>query len=219
MLAAVNYPQMNYPNMTTSGLQSSAVSLPPISSIDFRVQAAGHHSPQEVIQPLPPPPPPRQLPPLPYYHSARIPQQPEYVHQQRALYPGMQVPSPYQLVSSRIPLPSTADPGLIVTPSRHKTKEVKRRTKTGCLYDCPFLRLQMQSLTLCRTCRKRRIKVCSSFLSRHVSNVCPVVERKCQPCWTRTFGHVTSTFRHLGFCARVAGLHGSTQTSTRQSLS
>ncbi|RMZ92426.1 hypothetical protein DV736_g308, partial [Chaetothyriales sp. CBS 134916] len=101
--------------MTTTGLQS-AISLPPISSIDFR------------------------LPPLPYYPNARIPQQPEYV-QQRPIYPGMASVSPYPLGPSRVPLASTNDPGLIVAPARHKTKEVKRRTKTGCL-----------------TCRKRRIK-------------------------------------------------------------
>ena len=142
---------MNYPNshsMTTAAMQpgSASISLPPISSIDFRTHQA-HHAPPEVLQPMPPSQPPRQLPPLPhqqqhYYNGARtIPHQPEYV-QQRAIYPGMQVASPYQLVSSRIPLPSTTDPNLIVAPARHKTKEVKRRTKTGCL-----------------TCRKRRIKV------------------------------------------------------------
>ncbi|ETN36482.1 uncharacterized protein HMPREF1541_08760 [Cyphellophora europaea CBS 101466] len=134
--------------MTSAGMQptSASISLPPISSIDFRTQQAHHASP-DVLQPMPPPQPPRQLPPLPhqqhYYNGGRtIPHQPEYV-QQRAIYPGMQVASPYQLVSSRIPLPSTTDPSLIVAaPARHKTKEVKRRTKTGCL-----------------TCRKRRIKV------------------------------------------------------------
>ena len=142
-VALMNYP---HPNMTTAGMQpgSASISLPPISSIDFRTQQA-HHAPPEVLQPLPPAQPPRQLPPLPhqhYYNGGRvIPHQPEYV-QQRAIYPGMQVASPYQLVSSRVPLPSTTDPSLIVAPARHKTKEVKRRTKTGCL-----------------TCRKRRIKV------------------------------------------------------------
>ena len=146
---------MNYPGMSSSSYQSTptAISLPPISSIDFRGQVA-HHSPQEVIQPLPPPPPPRQLPPLPhqpyYYNGRSIPQQPEYVTQ-RHMYPGMQVPSPYQLVSNRMPLPSSSDPNLMVAPTRHKTKEVKRRTKTGCI-----------------TCRKRRIKVrCVSTITHH----------------------------------------------------
>ena len=137
--------QMNYHNMYPASTQPSpsSISLPPISSIDFRVQAA-HHSPPEVVQPLPPPPPPpRHLPPLSYYNSGRqIPQEPQYV-QQQAFYRNMQPPSPYNFgPGTRIPLPSTADPSLMVAPARHKTKEVKRRTKTGCL-----------------TCRKRRIKV------------------------------------------------------------
>jgi white-opaque regulator 2 len=143
-MLAYNSFQMNYPNMTTAGMQqsSASISLPPISSIDFRVQAA-HHSPQEVVQPLPPPPPPRHLPPLGYYNGGgRLPQEPQYV-QQRPLYAGMQMSSPYGYGHpTRVPLPSTTDPSLIVAPTRHKTKEVKRRTKTGCL-----------------TCRKRRIKV------------------------------------------------------------
>jgi hypothetical protein len=154
--------QMNYPNMTTASMpQSSAsISLPPISSIDFRVQAA-HHSPPEVVQPLPPPPPPRHLPPPGYYNGPRqMPQEPQYV-QHRALYPGMHVPSPYHFgPGTRVPLPSTTDPSLIVAPTRHKTKEVKRRTKTGCL-----------------TCRKRRIKVRTflhCYLTFHNSNQpCP----------------------------------------------
>jgi hypothetical protein len=145
--------QMNYPNMTTAGMQPStaSISLPPISSIDFRGQQV-HHSPPDVIQPLPPPPPPppaRHLPPLGYYNAARqIPQEPQYV-QQRPVYVGMQVPPSYVFgPGTRVPLPSTTDPSLIVAPARHKTKEVKRRTKTGCL-----------------TCRKRRIKVCTgSFI-------------------------------------------------------
>ena len=137
--------QMNYHNMNPASMQpsTSSISLPPISSIDFRVQAA-HHSPPEVVQPLPPPPPPpRHLPPLSYYNGGRqIPQEPQYV-QQQSFYRSMQAPSPYAFgPGTRVPLPSTTDPSLIVAPTRHKTKEVKRRTKTGCL-----------------TCRKRRIKV------------------------------------------------------------
>ncbi|RMD41728.1 hypothetical protein DV735_g3392, partial [Chaetothyriales sp. CBS 134920] len=88
--------------MITTGLQS-AISLPPISSIDFR--------------------------------------QPEYVQQRTTIYSGLPSVPPYGLAPSRLPLAPTNDPGLIVAPARHKTKEVKRRTKTGCL-----------------TCRKRRIK-------------------------------------------------------------
>lgn len=144
---------MNYPVLSTSNAQPAPASiiLPPISTIDdFRGRSA-HRSPHEIIQPLPPPPPPpppRQLPPLPYYHNDRaIPQQPDYTAH-RSIYPELQMPAPYQLVSSRVPLPSTSDPSLMVAPTRHKTKEVKRRTKTGCL-----------------TCRKRRIKVSLCSLS------------------------------------------------------
>lgn len=139
-IALMNY---HHPNMTTAAMQpsSASISLPPISSIDFHSQQA-HHNPPDVLQPQPP----RQLPPLPqqqYYNGMRsIPQEPQYVQQQRAIYPGMQVGHPYGYSSTRIPLPSTADPNLIVTHQRHKAKEVKRRTKTGCM-----------------TCRKRRIKV------------------------------------------------------------
>ena len=154
--------QMNYHNMSQAGMQqpSSSISLPPISSIDFRVQAA-HHSPPEVVQPLPPPPPPaRNLPPLGYYNGGRqMPQEPQYV-QQHSLYRNMQMPSPYAFgPGTRVPLPSTTDPSLIVAPARHKTKEVKRRTKTGCL-----------------TCRKRRIKVCSDnfFSLQPLIDISPV---------------------------------------------
>lgn len=149
MLAYDSFP-MNYANMSSANMQpsSASISLPPISSIDFRVQQA-HHSPPEVVQPLPPPPPPppRHLPPLGYYNGGRqIPQEPQYV-QQQPYYRSMQVAPPYTFgPGTRVPLPSTTDPSLLVAPARHKTKEVKRRTKTGCL-----------------TCRKRRIKVWPSF--------------------------------------------------------
>jgi hypothetical protein len=78
----------------------------------------------------------------------------EYMHV-RPIYPG--IPSPYQQMPGRMPLPSTTDPSLIVAPTRHKAKEVKRRTKTGCL-----------------TCRKRRIKVSTdSFLRLLLSPLQP----------------------------------------------
>jgi hypothetical protein len=145
---------MNYSNMTTAALQPStaSISLPPISSIDFHTQLA-HRSSPEVVQPLPPPPPaPRVLPPLPYpyaRHAAPPPPPPppsiphDYMSS-RPIYPGLS--SSYQPMPVRMPLPSTSDPNLIVAPPRHKAKEVKRRTKTGCL-----------------TCRKRRIKVSVFF--------------------------------------------------------
>lgn len=147
---------MNYTNMTTAALQPAlgSISLPPISSIEFQSQIAHHRSSPEVVQPLPPPPPtaPRVLPPLPYPpYGARPaivppPPPPPVPHgyiDTRPLYPGL--PTNYQPMPGRMPLPSSADPSLIVHPPRHKAKEVKRRTKTGCL-----------------TCRKRRIKVSGS---------------------------------------------------------
>jgi len=137
---------MSQPGMTTASLQpaATAISLPPISSIDFHAQTAPR-SPQEISHPLPPPP--RQLPPLPYSPYAirpGPPQHQEYMNA-RPVYPGVP-PLYHQMPSTRVPLPSTSDPNLIVAPSRHKAKEVKRRTKTGCL-----------------TCRKRRIKVRVNF--------------------------------------------------------
>lgn len=134
---------------------STSISLPPISSIDFNAQT--QRSSPEVVQPLPPPPPaaPRVLPPLPYPYAVRPAPPPpppplghEYL-QARPIYPGIPsgIHSPYQPMHGRMPLPSTTDPNLIVAPTRHKAKEVKRRTKTGCL-----------------TCRKRRIKVSTDFV-------------------------------------------------------
>jgi hypothetical protein len=147
---------MNYSNMGTAALQSStsSISLPPISSIDFHTHMA-HRSEPEVVQPLPPPPPAQQrvLPPLPYPYAARPapppvppPPMPHEYMQARPMYPGMH--SPYHPMPGRMALPSTTDPSLIVAPPRHKAKEVKRRTKTGCL-----------------TCRKRRIKVSPGSMS------------------------------------------------------
>lgn len=143
---------MNYQYTTSGSLQpmSASISLPPISSIDFHAQQIQRTSP-DVVQPLPPPPPaaPRVLPPLPYPYAVRPapPPPPPMVHDYmhaRPIYSGM--PSPYHHMPGRMPLPSTSDPNLIVAPTRHKAKEVKRRTKTGCL-----------------TCRKRRIKVSVGF--------------------------------------------------------
>lgn len=145
---------MNYHNhhinMTTAAMQqpsSASISLPPISTIDFHSHQA-HHNPPEVLQP---PQPPRQLPPLThqhYYNTARLPQEPQYV-QQRPMYANMPgAPSYHPMVGGRMQLPSTADPNMMMTPARvSKQKDVKRRTKTGCL-----------------TCRKRRIKVREGLL-------------------------------------------------------
>ena len=163
---APTFAPMNYSYSTSGSLQplSASISLPPISSIDFHAQTVQRSSP-EVIQPLPPPPPaaPRVLPPLPYPSPYAVRPAPpphpshmahEYMHA-RPIYPG--IPSPYQPMPGRMALPSTTDPNLIVAPTRHKAKEVKRRTKTGCL-----------------TCRKRRIKVSTISLSS---------TPRMQPCW------------------------------------
>ncbi|KAI1629634.1 hypothetical protein EDD37DRAFT_645382 [Exophiala viscosa] len=150
--------------MTSAALQpgSASISLPPISSIEFHTQILRRSSP-EVVQPPPPPPPqaPRVLPPLPYPYAARPappPPPPPHMHHgyidTRPLYPG--IPSSYQPMPGRMPLPSSTDPNLIVHQPRHKAKEVKRRTKTGCL-----------------TCRKRRIKVSLAiFLFLSICKVC-----------------------------------------------
>ena len=123
---------------------SPSISLPPISTINFDHQNSmmantithdmSHHSI---------PPPARTLPPLPYYTPMHAMPQPEYVQPARHMYPGQ----PYQMMPmGRMPLPSSAEAAAMIgyAPSRHtpKAKEVKRRTKTGCM-----------------TCRKRRIKV------------------------------------------------------------
>lgn len=134
--------QQNLQNLHNSTMQpmSSVISLPPISSIDFHAQTVTA-APGHMTHPLPPPP--RTLPPLPYHYSMQtIPHMPEYVTASRPLYPGMQ--SYHPMHGGRMPLPSTNDPNISVVPSRQiqKTREVKRRTKTGCM-----------------TCRKRRIKV------------------------------------------------------------
>jgi hypothetical protein len=175
---------MNYSNMTTAALQSSiSISLPPISSIDFHTHLA-HRSEPEVVQPLPPPPPAQQrvLPPLPYPYAARQvpppvppPPMPHEYMQARPIYPG--IPSPYQPMPGRMPLPSTTDPSLIVAPPRHKAKEVKRRTKTGCL-----------------TCRKRRIKV--SYDSHSLCVIPRCCSRATTPgCWRPSHSTVPNSTR------------------------
>lgn len=134
---------------TTLGQMSSSISLPPISAINFEHNqhghGHGHATPQELSQHAIPAPA-RTLPPLPYYSSMQAMPQPEYVQPARPMYAGVQTPYGMHM---RMPLPSSGDAAGMIgyAPSRHtqKTKDVKRRTKTGCM-----------------TCRKRRIKVSSS---------------------------------------------------------
>ncbi|KAI9864796.1 MAG: hypothetical protein M1813_002566 [Trichoglossum hirsutum] len=107
---------------TGSHVSLPSLNLPPIRSLDPRQQ----QGPAPLGSPLPPPAAPMGA----YYHN-----------QQQSLPPPQQHPnvtsSPHHQ-PLRYPLP--APDGRIMSGGRHK-KEIKRRTKTGCL-----------------TCRKRRIK-------------------------------------------------------------
>lgn len=142
----------DYQNMSTSlgQMSSSSISLPPISAIDFNHQNStqthqvSHEMSQHIV-----PPPARTLPPLPYYSPMQAMPAPEYVQTARPMYANQMH---YMMPVSRMPLPSTADAANMMgyAAGRHtqKNKEVKRRTKTGCM-----------------TCRKRRIKVSILYLS------------------------------------------------------
>ena len=120
---------------TGSNVSLPSLNLPPIRTIDGR-----QHPPQQAPQ-QPQGGPPAMPPALP----------PPMNHQ---FYPGHTLPPPQHLnITSdpnqpmRYPLPPPPD-GRIMSGGRHK-KEIKRRTKTGCL-----------------TCRKRRIKVGRAFSPR-----------------------------------------------------
>lgn len=127
---------------------SSAINLPPIRAMDFEPQTSTSRSSHSYYS-LPPPPGPasRQLPPLPYqYPMHGIPQAPEYITSARTPYGDHD--SSYGSTGGRLPIPPGLEASIQVVPSRQlsKTKEVKRRTKTGCM-----------------TCRRRRIKVSGHF--------------------------------------------------------
>lgn len=94
----------------------SSLNLPPIRSVDGR--------PQQPQQPQHQQPPGQGPPPMSFYQPYPMPHPPQDPN-----------------APIRYPLPPNPD-GRIMSGGRHK-KEIKRRTKTGCL-----------------TCRKRRIKVC-----------------------------------------------------------
>jgi hypothetical protein len=118
------------------------VNLPPLSSIDPRQQRPSHSpSPTEV------------------QNQPQQPGLPEHIPQYGTLLPGMSqyygsqlstsghyiggplAPIAVASASSRFAIAPTSDPNSMISGGRHK-KEVKKRTKTGCM-----------------TCRKRRIKV------------------------------------------------------------
>lgn len=117
-----------------------SLNLPPIRAIDSQAPP-----PPSQQQPPPPQHPPSQqhqaMPPLP----PSMPSMSSYYPPPQA--PGMHAPGqPLGLASPpsigmRYPLPVQGQDQRIMSGGRHK-KEIKRRTKTGCL-----------------TCRKRRIKV------------------------------------------------------------
>lgn len=128
---------------------SSSTSLPSITSLEFHHNQRDQTFNQNIshsLPPPPPPPPPRTLPPLPYHYTAHGILQPEFVTAATSLYPG--IGNSYELSTHHPPLYSSRASTIILGPGRYfpKTKEVKRRTKTGCM-----------------TCRKRRIKVGASF--------------------------------------------------------
>jgi len=134
MTAAYAYPPQQAPQPPSRGspyAQASAINLPPIR---LNPPASQHSQPPQhegsplLGSPLPPPMHsyyPHALPP-PAVSHAHITSSPIHQPHQQPL---------------RYPLPSVGSQERIMSGGRHK-KEIKRRTKTGCL-----------------TCRKRRIKV------------------------------------------------------------
>jgi hypothetical protein len=118
------------------------VNLPPLSSIDPRQQQPSHPpSPADAQHKS-------QQPGLsgPIPHGALLPNTSQYYGSQlntNGQYIGR--PSPPGAVASsgsRFPIALTSDPNSMISSSSRHKKEVKKRTKTGCM-----------------TCRKRRIKV------------------------------------------------------------
>lgn len=121
------------------------VNLPPLSSIDPRQRRPTH-------SPLPAeaqsqPPQLGLLEHMPQYGSL-LPSMSQYYGSQLNAS-GQYVGGPLAPIAAgpRFPIAPTSDPNSIISAGRHK-KEVKKRTKTGCM-----------------TCRKRRIKVGSSLVS------------------------------------------------------
>lgn len=121
------------------------VNLPPLSSIDPRQQrpsqspapaALSNHA-RQTDSPGAIPRYGSLLPSMPHYYGPPMNASGQYLGGS---------PTPMAPVSTgpRFPMPPTSDPNSIISGGRSK-KDVKRRTKTGCL-----------------TCRKRRIKVRSS---------------------------------------------------------
>lgn len=140
---------------TGSHVSLPSLNLPPIRSIDPRQQQQQQPQPQQQQQ---------QQPQQQQSQSQQVGQAPigsplphpvaqmgQYYHNQGQSLPPPQHPnvtsSPHNS-AMRYPLPAD---GRIMSGGRHK-KEIKRRTKTGCL-----------------TCRKRRIKVCMNCNLRQIA--------------------------------------------------
>jgi len=131
---------------TGSHVSLPSLNLPPIRSIDPRQQQQQQQQPQPQAQQLQQTqqPLPQQVGQAPIGSPLPPPvaQMSQYYHNQGQSLPPPQhanVTSSPHNPAMRYPLPAD---GRIMSGGRHK-KEIKRRTKTGCL-----------------TCRKRRIKVC-----------------------------------------------------------
>jgi hypothetical protein len=118
--------------------QNANMSLPPLNLPPIRLQDGQQppSQPQQNQQPMGSPlPPPQHGMPQYYGHPA---------HAQPGQPMNMGNMGPSQFNAMRYQLPPQADQR-VLSGGRHK-KEIKRRTKTGCL-----------------TCRKRRIKVSADF--------------------------------------------------------
>lgn len=133
-----------HPGTTTSQM-SSTTRLPPIAVVgyDHQYLLQLRMASQGVLQD-PVASPAWILPLLPHHLHMQAPPQTEYVHPARALIHG--VHPPCMITASRMPFVPSAGAGNMAksTLGHHarEAKEVKRRTKTGCM-----------------TCRQRRIKV------------------------------------------------------------
>ena len=143
MAGPYNYPPPEGQNNSPSGPNMAlptALSLPPIHTIDGRPQPPQppqQQQQQQQGQGQGQPGTQTQMPPvMGHYYGQGQPFQP--------------TTDPSQPM--RYPIPPD---GRVMSGGRHK-KEIKRRTKTGCL-----------------TCRKRRIKVCKRALIRHDHSTTP----------------------------------------------
>lgn len=109
-----------------------SINLPSLRELDNPLQQSSHAQTMSQVS--------ASLPPPSTYYSQHI-QQPLQQSMGYSTIPGPGVNSAHM----RYPLPAPTD-ARMMSGGRHK-KEIKRRTKTGCL-----------------TCRKRRIKVCPNII-------------------------------------------------------